>query len=400
MADNRWLGRAKDVAAIFTVTPGGTIGTETFTITLNGKSITYTAVGGDLVADVVDGLLAAWNVADDDFAEFAELTSSDSSTHLTLTAVTKGVEFTTSHLTSTASGAGTLVTALTTTATGKNWWNNINNWSAGTVPANTEDIFLDYNDVDILYGLDASAVTVASLNIHATYTGRIGLPVNNDGGYTEFRDDYLQISATTTDVGKGDGDGSGRLKINYGSNVATINIHKTSESETDDAPAFIFLGTHADNAIELADGTAGLAVYGDETGTLKTITQTGGRLTVGDGATLNGAGSTWDQTGGESVIYNANMLTVNIHGGTMLTQGSGTITTLTIDAGGRFNLESTGTITTANVYGLIDCTVDQSARTITTLTLYPRGGVVDPGQSITVTNGFAIGTGVQQISAT
>ena len=40
MATVIWRGDAAPVAQVNTVTPGGTIGTETFTVTINGKDIT------------------------------------------------------------------------------------------------------------------------------------------------------------------------------------------------------------------------------------------------------------------------------------------------------------------------------------------------------------------------
>lgn len=396
MANTRWLGRAKDIAQITTATPGGTIGTETFTLTVNGKDVTYTAVGGDAVADVVDGLLAAWQAADDNNPEFADATATDSTTHLTLTSATDGVPFT---VTGSATGAATLVVATTTAATGKNHWDNVDNWSAGAVPVSTDNVYIDHSSVSILYGLDQSAVTLTLLDIDSTYTGTIGLPKLNASNYVEYRDDYLKISATTVLIGKSQvGSGSSRIKLNVGANATTVEIFKTGSGAAE-VPSFLLLGTHADNAVEIHSGTLGVAIFGGEAATVKTFTQTGGETQFGAGTTLNGAGSTCTLTGGKITSSGA-MLTVDVRGNAVMRFiRAATVTTLTVRSGAICYYESSGTAVTVNVYGVVDASADITAKIFTNCTLFQNGRVLDPGNSLTVTNGFILDANVVGVQA-
>lgn len=107
MADNIFTGNAIAVAQVWKVTPAGVEIGDVFTLTINGKSISFTATAAT-VANVTAGLVAAWNASL--IAEFAEVTASDAGTHLLLTADTAGKPFiVSSSTTNTTAGAITIV---------------------------------------------------------------------------------------------------------------------------------------------------------------------------------------------------------------------------------------------------------------------------------------------------
>jgi len=165
--------------------------------------------------------------------------------------------------------------ASTTASSGPNDWNVAANWSANTVPVSSDTVYIGDTDSSILYGLDQSAVTLAALHIEQTFSGFIGLPrTNSDGApYTEYRDQYLQIGATTLFIGDKEGDGSDRIKINLGSVQSTVLITDSGDGEDANTPAILLLGTHASNVININRGSLGVAYFPTEVSTIATLRQ-------------------------------------------------------------------------------------------------------------------------------
>lgn len=389
MATRRWLGRAAAVAQLETITVDGTIAPgEDFTVTINGKSITFTTTT-TTIAHVVAGLVALLNAST--YTEFTEITWAADSPDITGLADTAGVPFTVS--VSTDSSAGTIGTVTTTAATGPNHWNNAINWDGGAVPANSDAVYIDNSAVSILYGLDQSAVTLASLTIGKTFTGYIGLPRENSAGYPEYREQYLKVSATTLTIGGGTGSGSGRIKINLGSNQTDIEVRGSGNSRENGIPAVLLLGTHASNVLDVQSGTVGLAFFGGDVSTLTTLrTATGAKVWCGAGSTLGTV------SGSGEVEINAAVTTVTQASGVVTVNGSGNVGTWTLN-GGRAVWRSSGTITTASISAMLDCSGDASSRTITNCTLKSGGTIADPHRSITYTNGILLDSTVSHISA-
>ena len=82
MATNRFLGRAKARANVITVQVTAYDAATTYSLTVNGKSVTTIAAGS--VNATATALAAAWNAATE--AEFAEQTASANTDTVTLTA--------------------------------------------------------------------------------------------------------------------------------------------------------------------------------------------------------------------------------------------------------------------------------------------------------------------------
>ena len=177
MAEKLWLGTAKAVPQLNTITPGSVDIGDTFTVTINLKAITFTATAAT-VANVTAGLVALLEASDE--PEFSEVTWTDNTTNILATGPADGTPFT---QTSSSSG-GTLSTTTTTTPTGPNWVSNAANWSENAVPAAADNIVIDNTDVSLLYGTLSNAPT--SITVGMAFTGAIGLPARNPNGYAEY----------------------------------------------------------------------------------------------------------------------------------------------------------------------------------------------------------------------
>lgn len=385
MATKIWRGDGADVSQINTITPANVGIGNTFTVTINGKSITFTATAGT-VANVTAGLTALLTASTVP-PEFAEITFTDSTTHVTATAVTPGKPFT--QTSSASGGTATLTTNTTTANSSKNDWSLAANWSPVNVPVNADDVFIEATSVSILYGLAQSAVTLASLNIASTFTGTIGLPVYT-GLYYEYRDTYLAIGATLLNVGTGPGNGSSRIKINTGSVQTTIVCQGTAAGAETGIEAFVWKGTHASNTVEITRGSMGVAIFGGETATIATV-RCGYQQNIASDVSMRcGTGTTLttiEKAGGDLTVA-SNSTTINHVNGT-LTILAGTVTTLNVD-GGTVYYQSSGTATTVNVGddATVDYSRDMTSRTVTNCNLYSGGSILDPFKTVTWTNGI------------
>ena len=195
MATLRWRGDAPAVAQKTTATPGNVEIGDQFLLTINGKSVSYTATAAT-VADVVGGLVTA--IGESSIPEFAEIVASDTTSEVTLTAKTAGQPFTvaSSAINGGATDDQTLTISTTTVSSGPQHWDTSDNWSTGNLPGNTDDVYIENSDTSILYGLGQSAISLNSLNIAASFTGQIGLEAVNESGTSPItkmhcEDDWL-----------------------------------------------------------------------------------------------------------------------------------------------------------------------------------------------------------------
>lgn len=392
MATVRWRGDQKNVAQINTITPASVTIGNTFSVTINGKSITFTATAAT-VANVTAGLVALLNASV--IPEFAEITWTDSTTKITATADTAGKPFT--QTSSSADGTGSAghanVTATATACVSCNDANDAANWSGGSLPTNSDDVFIQDSSVSLLYNLGSlSAVTLTSLTIDDTFTGDIGLPQMTDSGYYEYRATEFAIGATTCTIGRNDSSGSGRIRLNFGSVQTTLNILDTGSASSTGDYAVRWRGTHASNVVNIVKGELGIAPDAGQTAAIATLNigyvdsqDQDVKLYAGSGVTL----TTVNMNGGQVVIAGgtAAATTINQTAGD-LTIYNGTVTTLAVD-GGVCNYHSAGTVTTAAVGSdaTLDCSQNVRTRTITTLKLYKGATFLDPFRTCTLTNG-------------
>ena len=410
MASNRWLGRAQAIAQVDTVTMSGSPATnDTITLTINNKNLVVTiGEASPTTTTVALAIQEAWQNSTftdplnsktpaggrQDIAEHGQITATASGAVVTLTHDTPGDEFT---LTTSDSGSGSATEATVTAGDGPSFYDNAANWSLGAVPVATNDVFIDDSAVSILHGLGQSGVALNSFTVGRNYTGTIGLPKTNLGGYVEYRADYLAIDATTITLGRGAGSGSSQIKIDSGITQTAITVESTG-SPPIGLEAFLWKGTHASNTLEVHEGTVGVAAFGGEVATIATLLNTTGTVRCSDDTTL----TTVTNESGNMELH-SNVTTLTNASGTILFGGLATLTTLNFE-GGTVNYQSSGTITTANIGGALrgatlDFSGDNSARTITNCNLNLNGRIRDPLQTVTYTNGILLGSGVELVSA-
>ena len=351
MATKYWLGTADAVTQIIDgsidsidATPAN----DTFTVTIGGDAISIVGITDE--ATTAAALVVLLEASTNPY--FAAMTwTNPSGALITGTADEAGVP-TVAALTQ-SGGTGT-VTDFTDTvaATGPNFWDNALNWSTGVAPVNSDDIFVEDTDVSITYGLAQSGVTLDSLIVRKTFTGKIGLDsmqfaTSADGDTldplkTEYRESYLEISATIFQAGEhfgpGEPGGSQRIKINTGSNVMTGTIFDTASTSAETGkPSIRILNVNASSELFVRLAPAGVGVAVDVPGEVSTlslvsISDTSGlsQVSLSRGVTL----TTYNQQGGTNVLESAGTITtVTCSGGTLTTEGDYLITTAVMEGG-------------------------------------------------------------------
>lgn len=366
MATCKWLGNAAAVAQVTTATPGSVSATDTFTITINNKAITVEAPSTS-VPVVVGLLVAAFNASTE--PEFAEITATDGGTVVILTADVKGRPFTAIG----SSSGGTLNMSTTTAASGPNHWDNTANWSGGAVPTSADDVVFENSAVDCLFGYPGSPTALTSLSILASYTGKIGLPDRNTGGYSEYRTKALALNPTTVRIGYGEGNGSPFMRLTTTGVAAGISVNKTGQPTDLSFGALYLVANTSSTTLEVLSGYVSVATLAGDAAQFSSVKigylnnpASDSHVRFGTGVTFSGA---IDMSGGE-VETNSALGTVNVTDGT-LTHFLGAVTTLNLYGGTCF-YNATGTLTTATVgsKGRLDFTRDMSAKTVTnTITL-------------------------------
>ncbi len=413
MATRRWLGDAVDVAQVDTITVALTWATaDTVTMTINGKDIVVT-VGATSTTDAVATAIkeavngdtitgdATRNTTGDLIPEFNEITATVASSVVTLTGDNAGRPFTLSVVESTA-GDGTATEATATSPTGKNHFDNADNWSGNAVPVDSDDIVFDHGEVDCKYGLAQSAVSPLSTTVAMAYTGEIGLPETNaddsNNTYREYRNTYLALGVVgdavtnTITIGGGEGTGSGRIKIDSGDAQAVLNVLDTGARSESGVPSFTWKGTHTSNVANITKGDVGIAILDGETATVATLRVGFDTNVEGDAAVICGDGVTLtnvDQAGGTVTIDSATT-DIDLAAGT-LTILSAAHTDIDI-TGGTCVYQSTGTITTVSVSkGILDKSGQIQAATITNaVQMFDGAALKDPFGSFTLSAGIKI----------
>ena len=172
---NYFLGSADAVAQVATGsidTVDGTPANNTFIVTIGGVAVSV--VGDTDVATTATNLRTALNASTHPY--FEAITWSGSAGDIIGTADAAGAPFIAA-LTETGAGTGTVTDfAATTASSGPNHWDTAVNWSLAVVPVNTDDVRIRDSDVTIAWGLAQSAVTLDTMKVDRSYTGRVGSP--------------------------------------------------------------------------------------------------------------------------------------------------------------------------------------------------------------------------------
>ena len=366
MAKLKFLGIAQAISQVDEVTLGGTWSAgETARLTINGKYVEYVVVTSDTPALVAAGLkaLAAASLA----GEFKEITFTVATTKITATG-TAGVPFTMT--VAEGSASGTIATSTTVTATGPYHWNNGVNWSGGSVPANSDEVFVELASAQIRYGFP-TGLTLAKFVQSA---GSVGLP-DETNGFAEYRSTFLTISSALVQI---DGGSRTRISTESANTVITCQSTGTVELKVNNSSAQV----HA------ISGTVKLLPSGADTGQASIVRcNQGARLEIGYGATVATV-----LTAGQSLIRGA-ITTLTVEGENCILEGSATTVNLNE---GTFSYETASTITTVNQNGgIFEARNDVRAKTITTYNLN-SGQLSNPYRVLTFTNGIQPGVDLLQ----
>jgi hypothetical protein len=382
-SDCYWRGDVLATKEVKTLVVGGTPANgQVYTATMNGKAVSYTASGVDTNPTIATALYDLLIDSETVPPEFREFEYEVAAATITATAVDAGVPLT---VTTGATGTGTFVTTTTTTATGPNWWSAAANWSTGVAPVTGDSAYLRKSNVDILYGTDQNAVTLALLDVDASYTGRIGLPDRNANDYDEYRERFLKIGATLAFFGRGAGSGSGRVRWNAGTVQTTAALYASGSPDGTMPSAVDFVGTHASNAWTVNRGS--LAV-GHKPGTASTLTTlkvgsqgnaaSDAKVYCGYSVTLG----TLTMNGGVVDVWNG-LTTANVTGGT-LNASKGAFGTINNDEG-TVNYDTAGTLSSyvGGTNSVLDCSRVVASRTITAAVFEAQSSFRDPAKTVT-----------------
>ena len=368
MATKYWVSNAVTAYDLWTISLSGTVISQTYSMTINGKSVSYAAGGSDTVTIILAALAAAWNAST--IPEFAEATATalpvgGPYTSMTITGDTAGNPLTISVATG---GGSTYSIAHTTTATGPNDFGNAQNWSTGTVPANADVLVFDNGKGNCCFGLSTS-LTGVTVIVNPGFTGQIGLPAlnsNSQSTYNEYRTRALTLAGGTLTINAP----SMQLgKFAFGANTTTVMVQATGSRLDKYTPPVLITGGNGSSQLDMTKGDVGIAFYQSETAQFPTIltsysanAATDVTLYCGPGATL---GAITKNGGTLTVNSNVTTLTQGVSGG-VVNVNSGAVTTLVAD-NGTVNYNSTGTLGTVTITGnaVLNFDFDPRAKTIT-----------------------------------
>ena len=398
MATVIFRGDADTVAQESRATPANVEIGDEFTLTVGDSSVSFAATEAS-VANVTAGLVAAWNASAS--PELAEITAYDADTYVKLLADVAGRPFV---VTSTATNGGsndTQTLAITTpvAAAGPNCWDTPANWSTGSVPVDDDDIIIEDSDVDILYGLDQSAVTPDTLKIRASYTGKIGLtPINETGDtdYAEYRETRLKISPDVINIGEGQGNGSPMIRLDTGEIQTVLTVYSTGVASDSSHGALQYIGEHfTQNTLTVLKGDVGIATRGGEEAYIHQLNvayssspmsdaivrcgddaHISNVYQIGGNLTMNGIPGSMYQTGGVCEVFGATLISqIHVAGGTLYHNSTG------LAGNAVTNLIVSGS-------GTVDFSRSVGDRVITNCDVHTGATILDPHHNVTWTNGI------------
>lgn len=407
MATKRYTGNAQSTKQVDSFTPANVNIGNVFTLTCNGKTVSYTAAAAT-VADVIAGLLAILNhVSTFPAAEFFDVVWSDGTTYLKATSRVAGLPFT---ITSGATGGTATFTQATLMASsGPGDPSKTANWSGGSLPVATDTIVFENSTVDLL-GIDQSGVAVASVKVLPSWLGKFGLPeinagidgVPNSGGYDEYRETYVRWGINVLDYqGR-----SRRAKFDMGNSGSPASCRIAADlidaRLEQGVPMILIKGGHVTNtvAVEVVRGDVAFAFYAGET--FFAATFSAGYLTLidddavsycGSGVTFNGGIQIY---GGDTTLNGcAGVSTIKVGAGTLTTKGNFNISGTIVNRGGIINHNAVGTVIVEYAgYGGGTLNLEQrgaqAGNLFTQVNLYAGTIVYDVGGRMVSTNSVSL----------
>lgn len=248
-------------------------------------------------------------------------------------------------------------------------YTNAANWVGAAAPTANDNIYFQH--AGTLDGSDQSATELDDIHILPECTGTIGSP-----------DTYLQLDQGTSNAMYFAGGGTSYIDLGTAGS-ALVRVDRTKAARNNKAGLYLRNVTNAITTLQVQGGVVRLD--GETASTVTTANvSVGATLIIGEGATIatvnnnggvvliEGAITSLYNTGGVATFNGTDAATlVQVTGGTVLCNTSGTITTATVDAG---TLDFSGsrlsrTVTTLNVNGGNVKGLDTGHITIGTLNL-------------------------------
>lgn len=283
-------------------------------------------------------------------------------------------------------------------ADGPSHWGSANNWAEGAVPVDGDDVVFRDTDIGPKYELTQTGVTPATVKVHSSFTGHIGLPEKNTAvagkEYTEYLATELDwcAAADATDVaidigvGESSSPGSGLIKMNMNDSDFTCTVHKTAERSFPNEYSVQLKGTHIGTTLSVMQGNVYMV-----SGHLGTLTvefanddtrHIDADVRIGSGVDITNAAIT--QTGGvlrtESTMSSATItqlggvhwVTAGSLGTVVLGGDTSTTATLFVCTG--------ATITSITCFknGFYDASKSTAAKIVTAGTWHGESGLNDP----------------------
>lgn len=396
MATNQWIAAAVAVPQVDQSVPANVSTGATFTIAINGMSLTYTALSTDTVSLVVSGLL---NILQGKVASqpvppyFSKLTwagvgTAGSYTALQATGETDGRPFTLSS--SASGGSATFVTSTTTAPVSPSDVGLAANWTLG-VPVNGQDVLVTgANGVlpGLLYNLTALAGVTPNSFTSVANKFQIGLPYQRLAGYVEYLPLNLQFAAGTMSLTINNA--SSLMNFDFQAGTVTATILATGPAPTansaNSAPASLNF-INGPTTITMQGGNASVAMLPGATATISgNVNIEGGNLQLGTGVTMTGSVTV---SGGGTLTSSCNLGTIVVNAASW-THLAGTVASPTLQNGGRVTYDSSGTVTGTLILGPGGCAADFSGNTsgctLTHCTMYLGSTFNDPNRAVTLSN--------------
>lgn len=391
MSTRSFIGGAVAVAKVYTVVAAGTIAaTDTFTVTIGSVSFTFpaTTTTPEHVHTGLYNLIIAAQQAGG-AQGWSGITATDGgASGLILTVNTPGEDFTvTTAINNVSGGAAPTLTATASTAnSGPEVANLAANWSGATVPVDSDIIEFD-GPHKMKYALDQSSVTPERIKIH-DFSGQIGLPpVNEIGGYPEYREQYAKWGASgdgvTVDIDVYATNQSGLIRFNFNDAQANVNVYGTGTRAFGTVPSFCILGTHSSNVFNFMAGDCGVATEAGEAATAATIRiGEAANVEIGEGVTVTNV----DSEGGTVSLYCDVANYTAYKGNSILIDDPDITTQLKVLGGATATINGGPTIAKLVLLGKLDMSHDTRPVTITNCDIYAGAEVFDPRGRITWSN--------------
>ena len=138
-------------------------------------------------------------------------------------------------------------------------------------------------------GTQTALAEFDALKAPARFDGKLGLARRNGSGYWEYRPRYLSFGLRgqkLVRVGDGDGSGSGLMRLDLGSDDATIRVVQTGNAGEGGSAALLLVGSGGVKSYVQHDGDAGGALHPGDLLTLDAPDVRSGSFAGGEGLTV------------------------------------------------------------------------------------------------------------------